>query len=480
MPISSAHRPQASTGEAAPNESRLFQAEVAVKPGQPLVLSEWEEIVSTVSEEQRAQCRQVGLTLKAYRDAAKTLLQEKYAELREIAPAHMRGDCDCTAIICDDGIIVRYDRHSGNEPKVRVGILPERVTSFAPKFSGGFVHCSLDPATYELPPDGPRIQLFKSSSATGERTPLLEGQLAIVVPWGARRQQMAGSSRPVPYVSVTNEFTLYIQGELFKESDSAQLGTGQQFILRSHMNFTVGWQIFEVYPAFDADVWQPSVAPMWAELNLLAAVARQNLLDQQFQQLDPNAASRKQFGSLLKQFEALLDGLESPIQGFLKEHPELLSLTHIGVWPKLSFGARVTDFVFRDPSNNYLLVEIEAPIRTLFRKDGQPHEELIHAIDQVTDWLRYIEDNLPTVQRELGLTGISTSPQTLIVIGRSGNLTEENRRKLVTLQNMVPKLRIMTYDDLIANVKAVAENLFGPLWDIEGNAEVYYLPASVR
>ena len=38
-------------------------------------------------------------------------------------------------------------------------------------------------------------------------------------------------------------------------------------------------------------MWQPSVAPLWAELDLLAAAARRNSEDKQFQVLDPNAAA---------------------------------------------------------------------------------------------------------------------------------------------------------------------------------------------
>ena len=36
----------------------------------------------------------------------------------------------------------------------------------------------------------------------------------------------------------------------------------------------------------------------------------------------------------------------------------------------------------------------------------------------------------------------------------------------------------MTYDDLLANARAVAANLLGPLWEIQGEAEVYYLPVT--
>jgi hypothetical protein len=145
------------------------------------------------------------------------------------------------------------------------------------------------------------------------------------------------------------------------------------------------------------------------------------------------------------------------------------------MWPKLAFGSHYSDFVFREALGDYLLVELEPSKDNLFRKDGHLSHELTHAQGQITDWKRYLEDNLSTAQRELGLDGISTNPKNLIVIGRSKFLTPENRRKLVTLENENPKQKIMTYDDIYQTTKTVVENLLGPLENISGNTQVFYL-----
>ena len=79
------------------------------------------------------------------------------------------------------------------------------------------------------------------------------------------------------------------------------------------------------------------------------------------------------------------------------------------------------------------------------------------------------------MQRELSLSGISANPKSLIVIGRSAPLTPENRRKLVSIENESPKLKVMTYDDVYENAKAIIENLLGPVWDVVGNTQIYYL-----
>jgi len=218
---------------------------------------------------------------------------------------------------------------------------------------------------------------------------------------------------------------------------------------------------------------------MWAEMDILAAVVAFQSQEKYYQSLDPNTAARKKYSELLKTYKQLLDSnpdREEILQIFLKDNPALLCPTYIRMWPKLSLGRHVTDFVFRDAIGDYLLVEIEKSSCRLFSKNGDPSGDLNHARSQIADWKRYLEDNLSTAQRELGLEGISSSPKSLIVIGRSDSLTSDNRRKLVTIENDSPRIKIMTYDDVYESAKAMIENLFGPLWEHSNNTEIYYIP----
>jgi hypothetical protein len=77
---------------------------------------------------------------------------------------------------------------------------------------------------------------------------------------------------------------------------------------------------------------------------------------------------------------------------------------------------------------------------------------LTDAISQIRDWVRYIQDNRVQVEQEL--VGISPTPRSLVVIGRSGSLTEENRRILAVMQSEQPRLTILTYDDLVRRARA--------------------------
>ena len=257
-------------------------------------------------------------------------------------------------------------------------------------------------------------------------------------------------------------------------SPAAITRASEQFIVHSRFKLKVGWEAFEIYPPIPDNYWKPEYARSLAELDLLAVLAQRNSMSAELNRLDGRAATRDYYAGLLSQFDELLSGAEEPVHQFLKAHPELLCPTSEQSWSKLPFGDRVSDFVFKEPFNDYQLVEIEAPIRELFRKDGQQREELTHAINQVLDWIQYIGNNKQKVEADLGLVGISPNPRALIVIGRSQSLTDDNRRKLATIQAQHNKLRILTYDDLIASARANLEKMLGPLSLVAHNAEIYY------
>jgi hypothetical protein len=456
---------------------------IEVRGGQPLVFVDGPHAAEGVQEpppELRHAASQVAKTIKSYRDAAKSLLNGKYSHLRKYAPNHLREACDIAIICCRDGVIVRYDLGTEGATKIRAGAIDATLTELAPKFSDSLIHFPLERGSYDPGPDGIKLELTKVDYKTGATESISTVRLVIMASLGFDPSIVLPPppSRPPCLVSCTNELQVVVSGMILP-ADSKSAGNidrRREFLAQGAVKLQVAWQALEVYPAFQDDSWKPDFAPLWAETDLLAAVARRHLADTQLAAIDPNAAARRAFKSVLEELAALLDGPEEPAHQFLKQHPEILCPANTASWSKLPLGAHVTDFVFREPSDDYLLVEIESPLREVFRKDGQQREELTHAINQIIDWRIFIEDNLRNVQQELGLAGISANPRSLIVIGRSASLSDEDRRKLATLQSQIPRLRILTYDELVQTAKAVAENLFGPL-DIAGqNLQIYYPP----
>jgi hypothetical protein len=416
-------------------------------------------------------------TLAAYTKAARTLLEGRYQAFRDSAPLHVREPCSIFILECVDGIFVRYDLSTKEEAKVRFTNTMQRLAEIAPTYSDQLLHFPDDPASYQTPQGAPEIALTRVDP-TGATEEIMRLRPVIYGTTTLREgfQMQPPPARPAPLIAIQNEFDLQVGGRIIPTGASPEM-TGpdvEQFIAHGRFRLKLAWQTIEVYPPLAEDYWKPEYAPMWAELDLLAAVAQKNLLASTLAALDSRGAARKQYAALLQEMESLLAGPEEPVDQFLKQHPELLCPTSDRRWFKLAFGDTVSDFVFREPTNDYLLVEIEAPVRELFRRDGQQRQELTHAINQITDWIQFICDNKEAVENDLGLVGISTAPRSLVVMGRSASLTDENRRKLVTLQAQHAKLRIMTYDDVLAAARANLERLFGPLDLIAQNAELYY------
>ncbi len=429
------------------------------------------------TDAQKATVHQLGTVIKAYLDALRGLLEGKYANIKDWAPAHLADPGNVVVIVCPDGAVIRFERKTEAKKRVIAAWASESLSELTRRLSQNLIHCYTDRNfTSTIAKTGTELKLFKESrltNATEEVGSVRVGFDAVI----ERPERLPTSpQKPFCLLSVRNEVELQTFGLLTDES--AKLDEGQRFMARSIIRLPVGWECIEVYPFFDPVQWQPEYAGTWAENDLLATVLGRQFREAQLQALDPNAAARREYSRILKSYKDLLDSnpeREEVLQSFLRDYPFLLCPTQSRVWPKLALGAHATDFVFREAAGDYLLVELERSTHRLFLRDGHPSRELNHARGQVVDWKRYLEDNLSTVQRELGLDGISASPKRLIVIGRSCSLTSQNRRKLASMENESPCVKIMTYDDVFDNAKAVVENLLGPIWDVVGNTEIYYL-----
>jgi len=422
--------------------------------------------------------RAIARTLTAYAEAAEKLLEGKYSAHRELAPPHMQKPCNIFIVRCTDGILVRYDLSSNAVSRVGGANPSSRLAEISPLLSESIIYFPQDPQTYIPPPGGIELQLMRTDSKTGvtdvpvKLRPLIYAKNELPADFKMPRPP----ARPPCLVSISNDIDFGLEGALIPSEapmNSSAPGA-QQFILHTRFRLPVGWQRIDIYPILGEEYWKPEYAATWAELDLLASMAKKNALAATLRGIDSSTALRKYYAAILGEFETLLAGPEEPVHQFLKDHPELLCPTFESKWSKLPFGNRVSDFVFREAYRDYLLVEIEAPIRKLFRKDGQQRQELTHAINQIADWTQYVADNKNTVEQKLGLVGISSTPRALIVIGRSASLTEENRRKLATIEGQLNKLRILTYDDLAATARANLERILGPLSFQSQNAEVYY------
>ncbi len=453
-------------------------ARVAFRADKSIALEDSGEADVSLDEAQSRLLGQIGSTLKAYIAAAQDLLNGKYAHVRDHAPQHLRHPVNVLALCCAQGLVVRYEPTS-ERGSVKTGWSDASIFELSRCLSEGVVHCHTSrDYTSTIPETGILLSLYAQSPDSQVRRTLTSARIGFDVVLEEQQHWPRAPSKPFTLCSVQNSVDIGIHGELLANQQD-DTGPGQPFLLRTFVKLPVGWECVELFPSLAGDEWQPDFAPAWAETDLLAAVVASQFTESQYQSLDPRASARKAAAGLLADFKALLDSepeREEALQSFLRDHPVLLCPGHTRMWPKLRLGAHVTDFVFRELAQEYVLVELERPNLPLFNKNGDESGSLRHARGQITDWKRYIEDNLSTVQREAGLEGISVNPKSLIVIGRSRMLSDEHRRRLVTAENETPKSRVVTYDDLYEHAKAVFENTLGSIWMLGGRTEVYYPP----
>jgi len=150
---------------------------------------------------------------------------------------------------------------------------------------------------------------------------------------------------------------------------------------------------------------------------------------------------------------------EREYQHFLETHPVILDPVASSIVPRQTLAdVHGTDFVIRRLDDEYTLVEIEKARDRPFTDYPQPSAPLSHALAQVFQWFSWVEDNVAYAQTH-GFPGIHT-PKGIVVIGRNADLDKEQRRMLKQMNDLLhPRIRIMTYDDVIASARHVLNNL---------------------
>jgi hypothetical protein len=443
------------------------RAHVSFSGAKRAVLSDAVEapIETDIPPDKKEMLRAAFDTVAGFLRAARLSLEGELAVYRDWVPDYLKQRCRAFVIGCPDGVIVRYEAYDGEKGLVGMGWQHESLRVLLPRMSGGLLGLQdSDPKEF-----GGNTVSFMTQPPGGQEQVVLQHTIKCLIDPHSSRPVLA---RPKQIVHIQNTYTIELRGEM----EDIATGVLTPFIALSPQRFAVGWDAFEVYAPSTAADWKPELASNWAEQEIHTIVARAHVLKEQLATLDPNAAARATCLRELTEFQQLVDSkpAEEAIHQFLNTKRHLLCPSAFNAWSKIPFGRTVSDFVVRTSPSEYLLVELESPSCRLFRNDGQQTEALTHALNQLVDWARYIEDNLNTVRNELGLTGITAASECWVVIGRDGDLTAENRRKLQALHKLMPRTRILTYDDLIRVARQSFENLLGPLSLVGANTQFFF------
>jgi hypothetical protein len=151
---------------------------------------------------------------------------------------------------------------------------------------------------------------------------------------------------------------------------------------------------------------------------------------------------------------------ENSLQRCLTRNPILFGLEYRRIIPKHRLGSDFEmDYALERSSGLVDLVELESANLPLFTKKGDPSQHLIHAEQQVFDWLLWIEKHheyarakLPRVMRPVGF----------VVIGRSAGLDDAGKNRLLMRNSLFhDSVQIVTYDDLLERARTMFNVLCG-------------------
>lgn len=173
-------------------------------------------------------------------------------------------------------------------------------------------------------------------------------------------------------------------------------------------------------------------------------------------------ASIKITDRVIREFEALLeqDLVEERYQEYLETHPVLLDPLAAEVIDKQQLGVEfVTDFVVRRHDGLYVLVEIERPMKRVFNQQGDFTSHFSHALGQVLDFQQWVDDH-SEYARSL-MPGLS-SPEGLLVVGRSHELSPDVRPKWLRLRRNLTTIQLLTFDDLVKKAQTLLASVHGP------------------
>jgi Domain of unknown function (DUF4263) len=159
------------------------------------------------------------------------------------------------------------------------------------------------------------------------------------------------------------------------------------------------------------------------------------------------------------ELESLLsaDVREADLQECLTRNPALFGAEYREIRPKHRLGAEFEmDYALVRVSGTVDLVEIERSSHRLFKQNGDPTAALIHAEQQVLDWLDWVDQNIAYARQQSPLL----RPTGFVIIGRAHDLPADGRERL-TRRNIAFEgaLQVLTYDDLLSRARHLVDLL---------------------
>ncbi|WP_248914296.1 Shedu anti-phage system protein SduA domain-containing protein [Pseudomonas moorei] len=190
------------------------------------------------------------------------------------------------------------------------------------------------------------------------------------------------------------------------------------------------------------------------------SVDKQHLLQRKVSALRPKLSQSARFERNFIELCHLLGRVgtrERDLHNFLKRHTQVLDSHVAAVHSEVRIGKYRADLVlkYHQSDKRVVLVELEPHSAQIFTKRNSLRHKVIHAVQQVQDWIREIHNNASNLPK--WLEGNYTA-EGMVVIGRSKDLTQEQKDTLM-IHNAKSDIKILTYDDLLERFQRLIEVL---------------------
>ena len=164
----------------------------------------------------------------------------------------------------------------------------------------------------------------------------------------------------------------------------------------------------------------------------------------------------------LKKFTDLLDKKdhEKFFQEFIENNPEMLAKYHAKkiFFKKGILGKFEADIVILNTDNQLIFIELERAGLKLFKKDGQPASNLMHAYKQVLDWINEFKKHPHALLELFNLTYEDiTLVKGVVIAGKNNGTNQKHLRRHYA--NPIYGMEFLTYDCLADSLAQISRDL---------------------
>jgi hypothetical protein len=148
---------------------------------------------------------------------------------------------------------------------------------------------------------------------------------------------------------------------------------------------------------------------------------------------------------------------EKELHDFLCDNPHILDSHAALVFSEVNIGRYRADLIlcYEQVDKRIVLIELEKNSDKIFTKANRLRQKVTHASQQVEDWIKEIRNGTNKIPSWLNR---EFCPEGAVVIGRTRDLTEEQKQTLATI-NKNRLVKIITYDDLLTRMKQLIKSL---------------------